>query len=87
MTDADLLTDAGQILSREGVAESIIERVINELRHRYGGDRVFIPKWDRLRRNQAIRADLQAGLTVPVIAQRRACSPTTVRRISQEWTL
>ena len=87
MTDADLLTDAEHLLSQQGVAESIIERVINELRHRYGGDRPFIHKIDRLRRNQAIRADLQAGLTVPVIAQRRACSPTTVRRISQEWTL
>ncbi len=56
MTDPDLLSDAGLLLSQQGVAEGVIERVIGELRRRYGGDRHFIPKIDRTRRNRKRRA-------------------------------
>lgn len=87
MPAADLLTDFGNVLRQEAVAESIIERVIDKLRQRYGGDRVFIPKIDRLTRNQRIVADLQQGLPLKQIANKSGCSSTTVRRISQEWGL
>jgi DNA-binding NarL/FixJ family response regulator len=87
MPDADLLTDAGHLLIQKGVEESIIEWVINELRQRYGGDRVFIPKIDRPTRNQRIAADLQQGIPHKQIARQRGCSPATVSRISREWTL
>lgn len=83
----DLLTDFGNVLRQEAVSESIIERVIDKLRQRYGGDRVFIPKIDRLTRNQRIVADLQQGLPLKQVANKRGCSFTTVRRISQEWNL
>lgn len=87
MTDPDLLTDAGLLLSQQGVAESVIERVISELRRRYGGDRHFILKIDRERRNAGITADLAAGMTAETVATRRQCAPATVRRVRNEWRL
>ncbi|MFZ4792300.1 MAG: hypothetical protein ACOYMW_15660 [Candidatus Competibacteraceae bacterium] len=87
MTDPDLLTDAGLLLSQQHVAEEVIERVISELRRRYGGDRHFILKIDRGRRNQGIVADLAAGLPEGAVAQRQNCSPRTVRTVRSEWRL
>lgn len=87
MTDPDLLTDAGLLLSQQGVAEDVIERVIGELRRRYGGDRHFIPKIDRARRNQGIAADIAAGLPVEAVAQRQQCARSTVQRVRSEWRL
>jgi hypothetical protein len=57
MADADLLTDAETLLIQQGVAMGIVERVIAELRHRYGGDRPYIHRLERQRRNEAIAAD------------------------------
>ncbi len=85
--DPDLLTDAGLLLSQQGVAEGVIEQVISELRRRYGGDRHFIPKIDRARRNAGIAADLAAGMTAETVATRRQCAPATVRRVRNEWRL
>ncbi len=87
MTDPDLLSDAGLLLSQQGVAEGVIERVIGELRRRYGGDRHFIPKIDRTRRNQGIAADIAAGLPVEAVAQRHQCARSTVQRVRNEWRL
>lgn len=87
MTDPDLLTDAGLLLSQQGVAAGVIERVIGELRRRYGGDRHFIPKIDRERRNQGIAADIAAGLPVAAVAQRQQCARSTVQRVRNEWRL
>jgi len=87
MTDPDLLTDAGLLLSQQGVAAGVIERVISELRRRYGGDRHFIPKIDRERRNAGIAEDLAAGLPVKAVAGRRQCALATVRRVKNEWQL
>ncbi|MFZ4791809.1 MAG: hypothetical protein ACOYMW_13125 [Candidatus Competibacteraceae bacterium] len=87
MTDPDLLTDAGLLLSQQHVAEEVIERVISELRRRYGGDRHFILKIDRERRNQGIAADLAAGLTDGAVAQRQKCARSTVQRVRNEWRL
>lgn len=87
MTDPDLLTDAGLLLSQQGVAEGVIERVISELRRRYGGDRHFIPRIDRERRNQGIAEDLAAGLPEQAVANRRQCARSTVQRVRNEWRL
>lgn len=87
MTAADLLTEAGQLLSQQGVADSVIETVIHELRWRYGGDRVFIQKIDRQRRNQAIAADLAVGMSPEVVARRRQCGSATVYRVRHTWQL
>lgn len=87
MADPDLLTDAGALLSQQGVAPEIVDRVIAELRRRWGGDRHFIPKIDRARRNAGITADLAAGMTAETVATRRQCAPATVRRVRNEWRL
>lgn len=87
MADADLLTDAEILLQQQGVAASIIERIIAELRRRYGGDRHYIQCLERQRRNEAIVADLSNGLPVETVAKRRGCSPRTVKRIRDEWRL
>ena len=80
----DLLTEAEHLLTQQGVAEGVIERVIHELRLRYGGDRPFIRKLDRDQRNQGIAADLAAGLPVEMVAHRRSCSPRTVRSVRHQ---
>lgn len=87
MTDPDLLTDAGLLLSQQGVPADVVDRVIGELRRRWGGDRHFIPKIDRARRNAGIAADLAAGMTAETVATRRQCAPATVRRVRNEWRL
>jgi DNA invertase Pin-like site-specific DNA recombinase len=84
---ADLLADCGELLTRYQVAPTIIQRVITELRYRYGGDRVFIPKIDRASRNQRIADGFHQGDSLSEIARNAGCSTSTVRRISQEWTL
>lgn len=88
MPDADLLTDAEILLQQQGVAASIIERIIAELRRRYGGDRHYIQRLERQHRNEAIATDLSNGLPVETVAKRRGCSISTVRRASRnEWPL
>jgi DNA-binding NarL/FixJ family response regulator len=87
MADADLLTDAETLLIQQGVAMGIVERVIAELRHRYGGDRPYIHRLERQRRNEAIAADLSTGLAVEAVAKRRGCSESTVKRVRNEWML
>lgn len=84
---ADLLADCGLLLAEHQVAPSIIRQVIGTLRQRYGGDRVFIPKIDRPTRNEQIVTDRRHGLSPETIARKRGCSPTTVRRVCQEWAL
>jgi len=83
----DLLIDCGLLLAEHQVAPSIIQQVINTLRQRYGGERVFIPRIDRQTRNAAICADLQRGLSPEAVARQRGCSSSTVRRVGQEWAL
>jgi DNA-binding NarL/FixJ family response regulator len=89
MAEPDLLTDLRGLLGQHGIADTIISRIVRELRQRYGGDRVFIQKLDRPARNQAIHDDLQQGLPITRIAQRQRCNPATVRRVveQQRWTL
>lgn len=87
MADTDLLTDAETLLQQQGVAVSIIERIISELRHRYGGERHYIQRLERQRRNEAIAADLSNGLDTHAVAKRRQCSEATVRRVRDEWKL
>ncbi len=83
----DLLIDCGLLLAKHQVAPSIIQQVINTLRQRYGGERVFIPKIDRQTRNQQITEDTQRGLSPEAIARRRGCDPKTVRSVQRTWTL
>ncbi len=87
MADADLLTDAETLLIQQGVAVSVIERIIAELRLRYGGDRHYIQRLQRQRRDQAIAADLAQGLPTKTVAKRHQCGETTVRRVRNEWLL
>lgn len=87
MADADLLTDAETLLIQQGVAMGIVERVIAELRHRYGGDRHYVQRPERQRRNKAIAADLSNGLTVGTVAKRQNCTRNTVRKVKNEWML
>lgn len=87
MADADLLTDAETLLIQQGVAVSVIERIIGELRLRYGGDRHYIQRLQRQRRDQAIAADLAQGLPVGTVAKRQSCTRDTVRKVRNEWNL
>jgi DNA-binding NarL/FixJ family response regulator len=81
------MADAETLLIQQGVAMGIVERVIAELRHRYGGDRPYIHRLERQRRNEAIAADLSTGLAVEAVAKRRGCSESTVKRVRNEWML
>ncbi|MCP5197004.1 MAG: hypothetical protein H6974_09495 [Gammaproteobacteria bacterium] len=83
----DLLTDCSVLLHQQGVAPTVIQQVIGELRQRYGGDRPFIRKIDRFQRDQAIAEDLSHGLPLETIARRWKCSRNTVRKVRDEWAL
>jgi len=87
MANADLLTDAEQLLIRQGVAMGIVEIVIAELRRRYGGDRHYVQRIERQRRDETIAAGLSSGLPMETVAQRSGCSIGTVQRVKNEWML
>lgn len=81
----DLLSDAAELLKAAGIDSAIVQRVIRELRRRWGGDTPYIPQIDRDTRNETIKQALDTAQPIAVIAKKAGCSPATVRRKRSEW--
>lgn len=64
-----------------GAACAVTEKFIERLQQRCGGDRLFVPKIDRDKRDAAILADWRAGMTVGAIAERQGVATKTVYNI------
>ena len=87
MPDSDLLTECAAILKQMGVADSIIARVVGEMRQRFGGCEIYIPQIDRAGRNQKIIAALESGQPIKAVAKQAGCHQSTARRVRNEWKL
>ena len=82
---ATIRQDLAELLVAERMPPAVIgvvtEKLIERLRMRYGGDRVFIQKVDRARRAADILADWKAGYDPDDIAERREVDRATVYRV------
>lgn len=87
MPAPDLLGECADLLRRLGVADLIIEQVINTLRQRYSGDTIYIHSLDRRTRNRKIITALQDGLPLEKAAKQADCHVSTARKIRDEWSL
>lgn len=80
-----LRTDLAELLAEANVPHSaacaVTEKLIEGLQQKCGGDRLFVPKIDRGKRDAAILADWKAGKTVDEIAQAHDVVRATVYRI------
>lgn len=81
----DILNDAADLLKSAGIDPAIVRRVVAELRRRWGGDTPYIPQLDRQSRDAEIKAALDSGKPIDVVARTARCSPATVRRKRSQW--
>jgi len=84
----DLFTRLNEAVQREGgFSESLAREVAQQLRHDWGGDRVYIAKSgedaqiEMTRRNQSIIRDLNNGERVGLVANRYKISRPMVYKI------
>lgn len=85
MTEPDPLSDALTTLVRHGLDRELCQRLIAEVRGRWGGGQVYIRAIDRRGRDAAIKESLAEGLPVTEVARRVKTSVATVRRRRSEW--
>lgn len=89
MSGGDLLNilraDLAELLAAEDVPHSaacaITEKLVTRLQQKCGGDRLFVPRVDRSKRDAAILADWKKGDSPEVIAKRHEVDRATVYRI------
>ena len=81
----DVLHDAADLLKSAGIDPALVQRIIAELRRRWGGAAEYIQRHDRRQRDEQIRVALEAGKPVDTIAKAVECSPRTIRRKRSEW--
>ncbi|MBB1074478.1 hypothetical protein HUU62_08650 [Rhodoferax sp. 4810] len=83
--DGDVLIDVKQELLREGLDLAAVTRALSRIRHRWGGQRVYVLQIDRAARNEKIKQELKNGVPERIIAKRIGISVSTVRRKKSEW--
>lgn len=81
----DLLTETHDLMIEAGVAPEIVQRVVLAVRLRWGGQQIYLPAIDRLRRDQIIQEGIQQGQPVQEIARAAQCSSATIRRRRSHW--
>lgn len=81
----DLLTETYDLLIQAGVSPEIVQRIVTTVRVRWGGQQIYLPAIDRLRRDQVIQEGIQQGRPVQEIARVACCSPATIRRKRSHW--
>lgn len=81
----DVLHDAAELLRISGVDQALIQRVIAELRRRWGGSADYIQRRDRATQDEVIKAALSQGRAINETAKAAGCSPRTIRRRKSEW--
>lgn len=81
----DLLTETHDLLIQAGVPPEIVQRIVTTVRVRWGGQQIYLPAIDRLRRDQLIQAGIQTGQPIDEIARVASCSPATIRRKRSNW--
>ena len=82
---SDVLDDARALLTSANVSEATITRIVGELRHRWGGQQVYIRGIDRAAQNATIRRALAAGADAHQAAKAAGVSASTVRRRRAQW--
>lgn len=83
--NSDVLIELKEELLREGIDLAAVTRALSRIRHRWGGQRVYILQIDRAARNEKIKQELKNGVPERIIAKRIGISVSTVRRKKSEW--
>lgn len=81
----DVLADAVESLIAAGADGHLVRRVLSDVRKRWGGERIYLPKIDRSARNADICAAIERGEPPDAIADQVGVNPKTVRRRQSTW--
>lgn len=81
----DPLRDVLDTLARHGLDVAACRQAVEEVRRRWGGSQVYIPRVDRLERDREIRAGLDDGQPAREIAAEVGVCVRTIRRRRSEW--
>lgn len=81
----DPLRDMLDTLTRHGLDLDTCRQAVAEVRQRWGGSQVYIPRVDRREREREIRAGLEEGQPPHEIAAEVGVCVRTIRRKRAEW--
>lgn len=67
----------------DGAAGDAAMMLCDRFRRDFGGERHYVPRSDKARRDRAIKAELAAGRKGAEVAERHGVHPSTVSRVAR----